>query len=82
MPKTSKTALNRLDKMKDKDIDYTDIPELGDDFFKNAELKLPQKQTVTMRVDSDVLQWFKRQGKGYQTRINQLLRRYMESHQQ
>jgi len=67
--------------MSDKDINLEDIPELGDDFFKNAELKLPSKQSVTMRLDSDVLDWFKRQGKGYQTRINQLLRKYMETHQ-
>ena len=81
MSKTSKTSINRLNKMKDGDIDYSDIPELDDDFFKNAQLRLPAKQTVTMRMDSDVLIWFKQQGKGYQTRINQLLRRYMETHQ-
>jgi uncharacterized protein (DUF4415 family) len=67
--------------MKDEDIDYSDIPELDEAFFKNAEVRLPSKQAVTMRLDSDVLAWFKKQGKGYQTRINQLLRRYMETHQ-
>ncbi len=67
--------------MADKDIKLDDIPELDDDFFKNAQLTLPAKQAVTMRMDVDVLMWFKQQGKGYQTRINQLLRRYMETHQ-
>jgi len=67
--------------MRDKDIDLDDIPELDDDFFKNAQLQMPAKQSVTMRLDSDVLDWFKEQGKGYQTRINQLLRKYMETHQ-
>jgi len=43
--------------------------------------QLPPKQSVTIRLDNDGLTWFKQQGKGYQTRINQLLRRYMETHQ-
>ena len=81
MQKPSKTNLARLKKMRDKDIDLSDIPELDDAFFDKAELQLPAKQSVTMRLDSDVLAWFKQQGKGYQTRINRLLRRYMETHQ-
>ena len=67
--------------MSDKDINFDDIPELDDAFFKNAKIQLPVKQAITMRLDSDVLAWFKQQGKGYQTRINQLLRKYMENHQ-
>ena len=81
MQKQSKTNLKRLNEMSDEEINLGDIPELGDDFFKNAQLQLPSKQSVTIRMDSDVLEWFKNQGKGYQTRINQLLRRYMETHQ-
>jgi len=77
----SKTNKKRLNDMSDKDIDLDDIPELDEEFFKNAQLQLPSKQAVTMRLDSDVLEWFKKQGKGYQTRINQLLRKYMETHQ-
>lgn len=81
MQTQSKTNLKRLKKMRDEDIDLSDIPELDDDFFKLAELQVPTKKAVTIRLDSDVLVWFKQQGKGYQTRINQLLRRYMETHQ-
>ncbi len=81
MSKSSKTDWKRLSKMKDKDIDTSDIPELDDAFFENAELRLPPKQPVTLRLDADVLAWFKEGGQGYQTRINQLLRRYMESQQ-
>jgi uncharacterized protein (DUF4415 family) len=81
MSKTSKTDWNRLAKMKDQDIDTSDIPELDDDFFRKAELKVPPKQPVTLRLDSDVVSWFKSQGQGYQTRINKLLRAYMESQQ-
>ncbi len=81
MQTQSKTNLKRLKKMRDEDIDLSEIPELDDEFFKHAELQVPTKKAVTIRLDSDVLVWFKRQGKGYQTRINQLLRRYMETHQ-
>ncbi len=81
MSKQSKTDWNRLDKMKDEDIDYSDIPVLDKDFFKNAEVRLPSKQSVTIRLDSDVLTWFQKQGKGYQSRINKLLRIYMDAHQ-
>ena len=81
MSKVSKTDWKRLSEMDDKDIDTSDIPELDDAFFQNAELKVPGKQPVTLRIDSDVLVWFKSQGQGYQTRINKLLRAYMESQQ-
>ncbi|MGC4010262.1 MAG: BrnA antitoxin family protein [Pseudomonas sp.] len=80
MSKPSKTDFERLSKMKDADIDTSDIPELGEDFFRNAELHVPAKQAVTIRLDADVLEWFKSQGAGYQTRINQLLRQYMQAH--
>ena len=79
MSKVSKTDWKRLSEMDDKDIDMSDIPELDDSFFQNAEIKVPPKQPVTLRLDSDVLVWFKSQGQGYQTRINKLLRSYMES---
>jgi uncharacterized protein (DUF4415 family) len=52
-------------------------------FFKNAVLRMPYaKEVVTIRIDKDVLQWFKKEGRGYQTRINALLRVYMEAQQQ
>lgn len=79
MNKISKTDWKRLTEMDDEAIDTSDIPELDDDFFEEAELRLPAKQPVTLRIDEDVLEWFKSQGKGYQTRINKLLRQYMES---
>ena len=81
MNKRSKTDWKRLSETKDKDIDTSDIPELDDDFFRRAEIKVPVKQPVTLRLDTDVLIWFKSQGQGYQTRINKLLRSYMENQQ-
>ena len=80
MKKTSGTDWERLNAMSDEDIDTSDIPELDDEFFQQAELHLPVKKPVTIRLDADVLEWFKGQGQGYQTRINNLLRKYMETH--
>jgi uncharacterized protein (DUF4415 family) len=51
----------------------------SDQFFNNPDVSLPKKQTVTIRLDADVLDWLKRQGRGYQTRINKLLRSYMKA---
>lgn len=77
----SKTNWTRVDSLSDSDIDYSDIPELDKDFFKSATLVLPEpKTTMTIRLDQQVLEWFKAKGPGYQTRINALLRAYMEAH--
>lgn len=81
MSKASRTDWKRVEKLKEEHIDTSDIPELGEDFFARAELHVPPKQAVTMRLDVDVLNWFKAQGQGYQTRINKLLRAYMLAHQ-
>ena len=81
MKKTPGTDWKRLENMKDEEIDTSDIPELDDDFFNEAELRVPVKKPVTIRLDADVLEWFKNQGQGYQTRINSLLRKYMEAQQ-
>jgi uncharacterized protein (DUF4415 family) len=75
----TKTDWKRLESLADDEIDTSDIPELGDEFFAQAELRQVVKQPVTLRLDADVLEWFKGQGQGYQTRINKLLRLYMES---
>jgi uncharacterized protein (DUF4415 family) len=80
MSKPSKTDWQRLSSMQDHEIDTTEIPELDEAFFQKAELRVPAKQAVTIRLDTDVLEWFKDQGAGYQTRINHLLRLYMDAH--
>ncbi len=80
LKRPSKTDWAKVDAAQDNGLDYTEIGEQGSAFFKNAVLRMPEpKSTVTMRVDKDVLEWFKAQGKGYQTRINVLLRAYMDS---
>ena len=57
------------------------FPERRRRLLRRAELRVPVKQAVTIRLDADVLEWFKGQGTGYQTRINQLLRQYMQAQQ-
>lgn len=84
-PAKSQTDFDRLDKMKDEDIDLTDAPEITPEMFAKAVvrhgLKPRTKKQVTLRIDSDVLEWYKKQGRGYQTKINLLLRAYMDEHQ-
>jgi uncharacterized protein (DUF4415 family) len=75
-----KAELKALSNMPESDIDYSDIPPLDDAFWKNAvrnPFYKPTKTSTTVRVDSDVLAWLKSQGKGYQTRINAILREAM-----
>jgi len=79
--KDSRTDWRKLGDLPDDRIDTSDIPELDEDFFREAKLRMPKgKQLVSLRVDSDVLDWFRRQGKGYQTRINAILRAYVQGH--
>lgn len=69
-----------MDGVRDADVDTHEIAPLDESFFKNAELRVPgPKKSITVRLDADVLEWFRAQGKGYQTRINAVLRLYMES---
>ncbi|MCC6140912.1 MAG: BrnA antitoxin family protein [Nitrospira sp.] len=69
------------DSLKDRAIDAFDIPEQGKAFFKRAVLRLPEpKATVAIRLDQQVLKRFKAKDPDYQTRINALLRAYMEAH--
>jgi len=71
--------LAALARMPDDKIDLTDAPEVRE--WRGAvvgKFYRPIKKPVTIRVDADVLAWLKRQGRGYQTRINKLLREAME----
>ena len=79
--KSIKSDLARIDAQSDQDIDYSDIPELDEQFFKDARVVVPPgKKQLTLRLDADVLDWLKAQGKGYQSRINAVLRAYYEAH--
>ncbi len=79
----SKERLQEIEAIRDEDIDYSDIPEADADFWRRAELHMPQpKKGVYLRLDADVLEWLKSRGKGYQTRVNAMLRALMESDRQ
>lgn len=82
----SVTDWERLDALQDEDMDLSDAPEITLEMFAQAVVRRglkppPAKQQITIRLDEDVLRWFRAQGDGYQTRINSLLRAYMEAHQ-
>ncbi|MGA2146367.1 MAG: BrnA antitoxin family protein [Bryobacteraceae bacterium] len=78
--KSIESDLERIDRMKDDDIDYSDIPPLDRSFLKKATVAWPPvKKQLTIRLDADVLEWLKGHGRGYQTRINRILRVAMES---
>ncbi len=82
----SQTDWVRIDKLRDKDINFSDSPEVTPEMFAKAVLRkglipVSKKTQVTLRIDDDVLTWFKQGGKGYQTRINSLLKAYKEAHQ-
>jgi uncharacterized protein (DUF4415 family) len=71
--------LKRLAERPDDEIDYSDIPEVTDfSGFEVGKFYRPVKEAVTVRLDADVVHWLKRDGKGYQTRLNAILRREME----
>jgi uncharacterized protein (DUF4415 family) len=78
----SRTDWKRVDALRDEDINLTDIPEVTPEMFAKAIVRRglqtePGKEQVTLRLDADVLKWFRSQGKGYQTQINALLRAFM-----
>jgi uncharacterized protein (DUF4415 family) len=83
LPPMTEERLTRLDALAarpDSEIDLSDAPELPAEQWKNAvrgNFYRPLKRQITARVDADVLEWLKSQGKGYQSRINAILRREM-----
>jgi uncharacterized protein (DUF4415 family) len=80
LTKQQKAELASLQVRPESAIDYSGIPPLGDAFWKNAvrnPFYRPTKTSTTVRIDSDVLIWLRAQGKGYQSRINAILRREM-----
>jgi uncharacterized protein (DUF4415 family) len=81
LTKEQKKQLETLANMKDEDIDTSDIPELTEEFWKNAvrgnPFFRPVKKAVSLRLDADVIAWLKKDGAGYQTRANNILRERM-----
>lgn len=85
MKKTSKTDWARIDAMKDNDIDYSDSPEVSDELFKLMTKEEPEKIIVNLRLDCEIVEFFKEHSTKYQTRINEVLlaivHRYKKSHE-
>ncbi len=77
----SEERAKEIEAMSDDDIDYSDIPPLDEEFFKNAKLikRKPRTEQISIRIDTEVLEWFRThaQEKGYQTLINDVLRTYV-----
>ncbi|MBF0516027.1 MAG: BrnA antitoxin family protein [Nitrospirae bacterium] len=84
-PIRDKTDWARVRAMTDSEIEHavagdpeTFIPDAK--WFEQAKIVMPKiKETVTLRLDPDILQWFKHDGRGYQTRINAVLRAFVEA---
>ncbi|GGA74431.1 hypothetical protein GCM10011507_27310 [Edaphobacter acidisoli] len=75
-----KANIEALKRMPDHEIDTSDIPELPESAWKDAvrgKFYRPVKKAVSLRLDADVIAWLKKDGKGYQSRANRLLRERM-----
>ncbi len=80
IPPISEERLREIEAIPDDQIDTSDIPEWTEEEFANAVWHSGHgKQQVTVRLDRDVLAFFKQGGRGYQTRINAALRAFMEA---
>jgi uncharacterized protein (DUF4415 family) len=71
--------------MKDEDIDFSDLPEIPPAQFARALVRrglkpLARKAQITLRIDADVLEWFRGKGAGYQSQMNAVLRAYKDAH--
>ncbi|HEV8577860.1 MAG TPA: BrnA antitoxin family protein [Thermoanaerobaculia bacterium] len=71
--------------MTDDDIDFSDLPEIPPERFAEAIVRkglkpVTRKSQITLRIDSDVLEWFRIRGEGYQSQMNAVLRAYKEAH--
>ena len=82
----SQTNWEKIDAMEDKDINLSELPEVSPEKFASAIVRkglkpIAKKTQITLRIDTDVLNWFKAQGQGYQTNINALLKAYKDANQ-
>lgn len=76
----SAKRLKEIEAIQDQDIDYSEIPEADESFWQRVELQMPQpKKGIYIRLDTDIIDWLKSKGKGYQTRMNAMLRELMRS---
>ncbi|SIR15778.1 BrnA antitoxin of type II toxin-antitoxin system [Rhizobium sp. RU20A] len=84
VPTAGRTDFRQLDAMSEQAVEDGAISDpdalaMSDDEWATAVAVKPAKVPMTLKLDADVLDWFRQNGKGYQTRINMVLRRYMEA---
>lgn len=82
-PYEKELSAEELAKLPDSQIDTSDIPEVDENFWKNARVVMPEergKTQITAQFDAEVVAWFKEKGRGYQGRMNAVLRSYYEAH--
>ena len=81
LPPISKEDIARVDAVKDEEIDYSEIPKVNDftsfQPWEQRQMFKPVKVAVTCKLDADIVAWLKQGGKGYQTRLNTILRQVM-----
>ncbi|MGH9596554.1 MAG: BrnA antitoxin family protein [Edaphobacter sp.] len=80
LTKRERAEIEKLVRMPEHEIDTSDIPEWSDEMWKRAvrgRFYRPIKKAVSLRLDADVIAWLKKDGKGYQTRANRVLREKM-----
>jgi uncharacterized protein (DUF4415 family) len=87
VPMVDRTDYERVDRMPDGEVERiaandADGPPMTDEEWAQGDIRRPIKIPVGLKLDDDVLGWFKAQGRGYQTRINAVLRRYVEARRQ
>lgn len=85
MPKLSQEALDRIENIKDEDIDFSDISELKDEFFDTAKKANDFEQAktkVTIKIDTDILKWLQSGDKDYQRKVNTILKEAMQTHKE
>ena len=75
--KLSKTRLSEIESLPENSIDTSEIAELDDDFWENAQRIVPENY---LQIEHEILEWFKKQGQDYHEQINTVLRTYMEAH--
>ncbi len=83
LPRHLQRELRALEALPDDQIDTSDIPEITDAQWRNRKTGLfyrPVKKPITIRLDVDLVDWFKGQGRGYQSKMNRVLREYFASH--
>lgn len=82
----SQSDWDRVDRLRDQDIDLSDVPEIPPERFAQAIVRkglqpVRRKAQITLRVDADVLDWFRAKGTGYQSQMNAVLRAYKQAHE-